>query len=595
MGMAAGQARLLSITARLNHNELRTMHISNAKIRLADQTEKVGEEYINALNETQLMYSTYDENGNISYERLTGYALSSYGPLKNQYGLVNAAGQILVSELDAANYESSDNLEEFLDKYGLLGSLDEGKIVEVKNPAYDTAWDEYNAKYQEWKAKEPDKTNPIYWEEGQMEASSELYDSFLWATGVCYSAAMGALCGALGLPGDTIYDSKGNKVVTYSATDCIAYSDDGSETEINHETVDYNRHKDCYSHVLSHLLNLGSYTTTTGKNITITEGYGSNGHYAHWWENGSGNDRGGRAAELANILSENADKVYHCCAEDAVDITQNSSEVEKLMSDYYFDKSGNIQTKTLQQKIVDLNYAMCSGLMSDQEMYDAIQHFVNHDLKVLNETEDVFKQEEYDADYAKWEATEPVKPEVEPYLTKKVRQIEDSDKGEWYVNLWHRMNGESDYKSGYMNLDKYDENFDGWISDSKVNENYAVLEDGLMNSPEWLQFALEHGVITLEKVEFTYPSEEGDGLTDVQWVSTIYSSVTDITEQKDENAATKAEVWYNQQLREIEAKDKEYDNQMKLLDTEHNALQTEFDSIKGTIEKNVERTFKVFS
>ena len=340
---------------------------------------------------------------------------------------------------------------------------------------------------------------------------------------------------------------------------------------------------------------MGSYTTTTGKNITITDGYGSNGHYAHWWENGSGNDRGGRAAELANILSENADKVYHCCAEDAVDITQNSSEVEKLMSDYYFDKSGNIQTKTLQQKIVDLNYAMCSGLMSDQEMYDAIQHFVNHDLKVLNETEDVFKQEEYDADYAKWEATEPVKPEVEPYLTKKVRQIEDSDKGEWYVNLWHRMNGESDYKSGYMNLDKYDENFDGWISDSKVNENYAVLEDGLMNSPEWLQFALEHGVITLEKVEFTYPSEEGDGLTDVQWVSTIYSSVTDITEQKDENAATKAEVWYNQQLREIEAKDKEYDNQMKLLDTEHNALQTEFDSIKGTIEKNVERTFKVFS
>lgn len=157
------------------------------------------------------------------------------------------------------------------------------------------------------------------------------------------------------------------------------------------------------------------------------------------------------------------------------------------------------------------------------------------------------------------------------------------------------MNGESDYKSGYMNLDKYDENFDGWISDSKVNENYAVLEDGLMNSPEWLQFALEHGVITLEKVEFSSPSIEGDGLTDVQWVSTIYSSVTDITEQKDENAATKAEVWYNQQLREIEAKDKEYDNQMKLLDTEHNALQTEYDSIKGTIEKNVERTFKAFS
>lgn len=48
-------------------------------------------------------------------------------------------------------------------------------------------------------------------------------------------------------------------------------------------------------------------------------------------------------------------------------------------------------------------------------------------------------------------------------------------------------------------------------------------------------------------------------------------------------------------MREIEAKDKEYDNQIKLLDTEHNALQTEYESIKGTIEKNVERTFKAFS
>ena len=116
-----------------------------------------------------------------------------------------------------------------------------------------------------------------------------------------------------------------------------------------------------------------------------------------------------------------------------------------------------------------------------------------------------------------------------------------------------------------------------------------------MNSPEWLQFALEHGVVTLEKVNFAAPSEEGDGLSDVQWVSTIYTSVADIVEQKDETAATKAEIKYNHQMREIEAKDKEYDNQIKLLDTEHNALQTEYESIKGTIEKNVERTFKAFS
>lgn len=589
MGMAAGQARLLTLTARLNNNELRAMQLSNAKIRLADQTQKVGEEYVNALNESQLMYSTYDTNGNVSYERLTGNSLSFYGPLKNQYGLVNAAGQIMVSELDGKNFEESDNLEEFLDKYGLLGSLDQGKVVQVKNPAYDTAWDEYNKKYQEWKAQEPDKMNPIYWEEGVSETSSELYDSFLWATALCYAAAMSALSGNLGIEGETLYDSNGNIVLTYDGSSITNYSADNPGEIIYTENTSYENNRGCYSHVLDHLLNLGNYTTSTGKQLTISSGN-------HWWGTSDAyNSRGPRSEELADVLSEASGNGYLCCAEDEVDITQNSSEVEKLMSDYYFDENGNIKTKSLQQKIVDLDYAMTNDLMTDQQAYDAIQHFVNHDLNVLKESEDVFKQEEYDNDVAAWEATKPQEPDVEPYLEKKVRQLTDSDKGQWYINLWHRMNGESDYKSGYMNLDKYDENFDGWVSDSKVNENYVVLEDGLMNSPEWLQFALEHGVITLEKVQFSSPSQEGDGLTDVQWVSTIYSSVTDIVEQKDENAATKAEVWYNHQMKEIEAKDKEYDNQIKLLDTEHNALQTEYDSIKGTIEKNIERTFKAFS
>ena len=536
MGMAAGQARLLSITARLNHNELRTMHISNAKIRLADQTEKVGEEYINALNETQLMYSTYDANGNISYQRLTGYALSTYGPLKNQYGLVNAAGQILVSELDGKNFEESDNLEEFLDKYGLLGSLDEGKVVQVKNPAYDVEWDEYNAKYQEWKAKEPNPDD--YWET-TVSTSSDLYEKFVSGTDSgCWSSVMNDSDGLFHL-GD----------------------------------------------VLSHLLDIGEYTTSDGQH-TFTISDGPSQPFYHWWTTGGSGGVNGNAQTMAEIRAELAGK--NCCGQSENEYHQNCDG-----------------TMSVTQKVVDLLwdsqelYNSKGALAPGDPEYDAImdraKHLVFYDLKFGLSEKREFKQEEYDGDVAAWEAQKPNQPEVEPYISKKVRQIEDSDRGQWYVNLWHRMNGESDYKSGYMNLDKYDENFDGWISDSKVNENYAILEDGLMNSPEWLQFALEHGVITLEKVEFSSPSIEGDGLSDVQWVSTIYTSISDITEQKDETAATKAEVRYEQQMREIQAKDKEYDNQMKLLDTEHNALQTEFDSIKGTIEKNVERTFKAFS
>ena len=38
MGLAASQARLLSITARLSDNELHSQQISNSKVRLADKT-----------------------------------------------------------------------------------------------------------------------------------------------------------------------------------------------------------------------------------------------------------------------------------------------------------------------------------------------------------------------------------------------------------------------------------------------------------------------------------------------------------------------------------------------------------------------------
>ena len=41
MGMAASQARLLSITARMTDNEHSGQAISYSKIRLADQTEQV--------------------------------------------------------------------------------------------------------------------------------------------------------------------------------------------------------------------------------------------------------------------------------------------------------------------------------------------------------------------------------------------------------------------------------------------------------------------------------------------------------------------------------------------------------------------------
>ena len=139
----------------------------------------------------------------------------------------------------------------------------------------------------------------------------------------------------------------------------------------------------------------------------------------------------------------------------------------------------------------------------------------------------------------------------------------------------------------------------GGISEAEKQDNqnnYKILEDYYMYNENWLQFALEHGIVTMEQVQY---QEEGETLVEQMnqyaWVSVQYSNCADFYEEQDDVAIAKAEAEYNRKTTEIQAKDKKYDTDLKKLDTEHNALQTEYDSIKSVIEKNVERSFKAFS
>lgn len=61
MGMAASQARLLSITARIHDVEYQAQAIQNAKVQLATQSDKAYEDYNAALDATTLTLTAIDE------------------------------------------------------------------------------------------------------------------------------------------------------------------------------------------------------------------------------------------------------------------------------------------------------------------------------------------------------------------------------------------------------------------------------------------------------------------------------------------------------------------------------------------------------
>ena len=114
MGMSASQARLLSITSRMNDIELRSQQISNTKIRLADESEQVANNYTRALNASKLTYTDYS-SGQAKTVDLTPKNLSNYGLC-----LVNRSDNSIFSGdvTPAQMYEMIESGQFFLAKAG---------------------------------------------------------------------------------------------------------------------------------------------------------------------------------------------------------------------------------------------------------------------------------------------------------------------------------------------------------------------------------------------------------------------------------------------------------------------------------------------
>ena len=126
-------------------------------------------------------------------------------------------------------------------------------------------------------------------------------------------------------------------------------------------------------------------------------------------------------------------------------------------------------------------------------------------------------------------------------------------RAQWYTNLFNRM------KKGYQ-----------------------IIENGLASSNDWIEYAFNSGLVTMEQVDKNF-----------NWVAQDYKTCVAITEKTDNSAAVAiAEAQYNRAMNDIQAKDSLYDMQLKNIDTEHNSLLQEYESIQKVISKNIDRTMK---
>lgn len=549
MGLAASQAKLLSITSRISDNELRSQSITAAKMALATQSTEASRNYINALNTNEYIYRTYDDNGNSIYTALTGAQLTNYSPLKSQYALVNTKGQVLVSELDAENYENSTDINDFIEKYG-IDIIDTGEVRTVENPDYAEAYVEWNEEYCEWQDSVPDKNDDKYWEE-TTSVNSELYDQFIAAVTQC------ACFSGADSPVEAYHiEHIASKLLDYD-TDFVAYP--GTPQEVTY-------HK-------------------------IPGGAGAAGN-----QGGSISQSNTWTQESEDIMAEVRQKIKNN--------TKDPDLWQDIVNIYY---EAVKSTNSLNQiNSTDNGTPVMSNSELEDAFYDADPSDGNDSIiERLNLAfiENVFDQDKYDEDYNYWLSQEPSPLDIPATIDETIYEYSDKDKAQWYVNLWHRMNGESDKKDGTISDSSTTTNAEvtsnstttTTTTNTFIRNRWDVLEDGLMNSQDWLKYALESGTVSLERVNFTNPTEEGSGLKNATWTSIIYSNALDISEQTDDAAIAKAEAEYEQSTREIENKDKQYDSILNLLETERTALTTEYETVTSVIKSNTDRTLKIYS
>ena len=69
----------------------------------------------------------------------------------------------------------------------------------------------------------------------------------------------------------------------------------------------------------------------------------------------------------------------------------------------------------------------------------------------------------------------------------------------------------------------------------------------------------------------------------------------DIAEVNSDELISEARMAYEKRIKELDFRDQELDLTLSQIDQQHNALKTEYDSVKQIVSKSVERSFKTFN
>ena len=541
MGLAAGQARLLSITARKSDCEFRSMSLSHQKISLARQLADLSNEYQNSLDQSKLIYDYYgtgDTNTPLSYGILMSpSALNDYMPTT----ITDSIGRVVLNNKYASAARAAGIPQEGL---GTLPS-------EAMRNAFILAM------------------------ESKGIISANLSDTIL---GLPYNQEAGFGGGAT----VSVVTKQGNISDLIQALkengQSIDISLDGVNTEgvdsawfqlsKNGTVTDLNSSDKNVSLTLSDLL--------SNDDTYISFGNQKTGEYAH--EN--------LVTSAKNILSTVLDATYEQLASlldlgdgyttKALDYARTETEklflpsVDNLRNEEYrtFVGKGNTNNASSEN---NQNYMGFVYVKGESSMFKSSKPKAAVNINNMAKAFLTFFVKYMDGVASKdADGSDKYKVQI-GHLSE--NKLATSD----YLFQYSIKTGTEVSSDDLAQATFYDALFNqicknGWSENEKITDS------------SYLQQMLQNGMLFISKMKDDGYYYQGNYATDPY-----------IKEISDETAIAQAESKYTTEKAKLNTKEETLDLKMKNLDTEISSLTTEYDTVKNTISKNIEKSFKRYS
>ncbi len=556
MGLAASQARLLTITARKSDCEYKSMLLSHQKIALSREMSQLSAEYDDSIQQTKLIYDYYGQDSEttpLTYDlMMKPSAMNNYTPLlvTDNGGRVVLDSRLAKAARDAGipqegldGLPSGDVRNAFIDSLASTGYITQNTADNIKKTTYN-----------------------------QMAGvgSCDL---------VNVNTTQGTLTDLIDMVSTQYFDFSDIKSFSNEFVAEVMLRKRVNGTNIDAEN------KVTFADILNGDYILMTSTKQNYNNLTVDGGVTDVICNLSIWET--------MFQTFEGMLDTGDEYTQAALAYARRMVTDMVTNLGAGMDDGWkaIGKVGTTEGDDYSShgKNIHDNFGDWREHNDDKysEMYDRANDSVSADVVGINGLYNHDNDGDNDNDDRRSFATINISTMFKAYLTYFAQYMEGLDETTYEVNKTKTSSNLIDDMFTFTIVTSVDTSGDnlliaafydtlfnqictkGWTENDKVNDQ-DYLHESLKNSNMYISTIADDG--------YYYQGN--------------YATHRYIKEVTDEEAVAQAEAKYNREKEKINYKENILDMKMKNLDTEISSLTTEYDTIKSVISKNIEKGFK---